>query len=324
MGCPQCHNDEISSSGMCLYCGFQVEANTPESPVQEGENEARTFSGAIEIDYSDSKKEPEGKEEIPGWRRELSERLKAIRQKREQVSVPVKPQAAAVPSISSVPRPRPAPVPDRPAEMFRKRAPARAQEKPSGPVPQQKILQPVHTPVPKAPSPGEVQKIIDDAMSRRSPAPAAGTPREISFSAAPKEAGEGKLILLSRTLSGLVDLIFVVLCTGVFVIAADVFSGILIVDSISVLNFSGLFLLIYLFYSLFFLATSNQTLGMMITDLRVVGWGEKRPLIGQLVGRCFSYLISLMVLGIGLVWSLFDRESLCFHDRVSHTHIIRI
>ena len=90
------------------------------------------------------------------------------------------------------------------------------------------------------------------------------------------------------------------------------------------LNFSGLFLLVYFFYSIFFLAASNQTLGMMITDLRVVGSDEGRPLIRQLVGRCFGYLISLMGLGIGLLWSLFDRESLCFHDRVSHTHIIRI
>ena len=42
----------------------------------------------------------------------------------------------------------------------------------------------------------------------------------------PTATREGKLILLSRTLSGLVDLLIVVLCTGVFIIAADYFSGI--------------------------------------------------------------------------------------------------
>ena len=81
---------------------------------------------------------------------------------------------------------------------------------------------------------------------------------------------EGKLILLSRTLSGLVDLIIVLLCSGVCIIAADFFSGIIALDTISYLIFSVLFLLIYFFYSLFFLAASNQTIGMMITDLRVV------------------------------------------------------
>jgi uncharacterized RDD family membrane protein YckC len=322
MSCPQCHNDEISSSGMCLYCGFQVEPGMPDPPIAKSEDEDRTFSGMIEIDYSDSASESEA--EMPEWRRELSERLKAIRQKREQMGASAKLQGEAAHAVSAAHRPRAVPVPDRSAETLRKRAPARVQERPAGPVPQQKTLQPLQPPVLEAPKPGEVQRIIDDAMSRRPVPPAADIPLQISFSAAPRDTGEGRLILLSRTLSGLVDLIFVVLCTGAFIIAADTFSGILVVDSISLLNFSALLLLIYFLYSLFFLAASNQTLGMMITDLRVVGWDERRPLIRQLVGRCLGYLVSLMGLGIGLLWSLFDRESLCFHDRVSHTHIIRI
>ena len=87
---------------------------------------------------------------------------------------------------------------------------------------------------------------------------------------------------------------------------------------------AALFLLIYFLYSIFFLASSNQTLGMMITDLRVVGSDERRPLMRQLVGRCFGFLLSFFGLGIGLLWSLFNRESLCFHDRISHTRVIRI
>jgi uncharacterized RDD family membrane protein YckC len=324
MSCPQCHNNEISSSGICLFCGFQVEAIEPDPPIGESENVDRPFAGIIEIDYAGGPEEAEAKAEMPEWRRELSERLKAIRQKREQMAVTAKPQAEAVASVSAAPQPRTDHVPDRPAETIRKRAPARVQGNPPGPLPQQKVLQPLQMPAPKAPDPGEVQKIIDNATSRHSLSPPAEIPVEISFSAAPKDAEEGKLILLSRILSGLVDLIFIVLCTGAFIIAADRFSGILVVDSISLLDFAGLFLLIYFFYSLFFLAASNQTLGMMITDLRVVGSDARRPLIRQLVGRCFGYLVSLIGLGIGLLWSLFDRESLCFHDHVSHTHIIRI
>jgi len=131
-------------------------------------------------------------------------------------------------------------------------------------------------------------------------------------------------MLLSRTLSGLIDLIVVVLCTGGFILAADHFAGIVILDSISLFDYSALFLMTYILYSIFFLAACGQTIGMMITDLRVVGSGRKRPSVSRLLGRCLGYLLSLLVLGIGLLWSLFDRESLCFHDRVSLTRVVRV
>ena len=135
---------------------------------------------------------------------------------------------------------------------------------------------------------------------------------------------EGKLILLSRTLSGLVDLIIVLLCSGVCIIAADFFSGIIALDTVSYLIYSVLFLLTYFFYSIFFLAASSQTIGMMITDLRVVDADGGRPSISQLLRRGFGHLASLLVLGLGLLWSLFDRESQCFHDRISDTRVIRL
>jgi uncharacterized RDD family membrane protein YckC len=116
----------------------------------------------------------------------------------------------------------------------------------------------------------------------------------------------------------------IVLCTGGFVLSAEYFSGITVVDQVSLIDFLVLFLLNYFLYSLFFLSASNQTIGMMITDLRVVGTGEKRPSTGQLLRRSLWHLASLFGLGIGLLLSLFDRENLCFHDRHSGTRVERI
>ena len=135
---------------------------------------------------------------------------------------------------------------------------------------------------------------------------------------------ENKYILLSRTLSGLIDLIIVVLCTVAFIIAADSFAGIVTLDGISAIEYAVLFLLIFFLYSIFFLAASGQTVGMMITDLKVVGILNSRPSIGQLFIRCFGYLLSLFVFGFGLLWSFFDRKNRCFHDRLSDTSVIRI
>jgi uncharacterized RDD family membrane protein YckC len=344
MGCPQCNSNEISSSGICLVCGYQLEADKPAAEPAAEEKENGSFPGMIEMNYSEGAHEPSAKEELPQWRQELSQRLQAIKQKREIVGAAEHPQVEASIALSpaktqtggaqAASSARPAEKPPVPKSTLEPpRSPDASPERlviHRTHTPRQKTLQPLEPepfsvkPAPKTADPKEIQTLIDNAISMQSaaaPAPVA----EITFSAAkqpPRQ--EGKLILLSRTLSGLIDLILITLCAGAFVIAADFFSGIVVLDAISLICCSVLLLLTYFLYSILFLAASNQTLGMMITDLRVVGNDEKRPSLRRLLGRSLSYLISLFGFGIGLLWSLFDRESQCFHDRISHTHVIRV
>jgi uncharacterized RDD family membrane protein YckC len=294
-----------------LVCGYQVPANTPEP-----KREDHSFPGMIEMDYSEGTQEPSPKEELPQWRKELSQRLQAIKQKREGAQIQTK---APVPIVE------PKPI------MHIERAPVRKPvPKLPVPVPRQKTLQPLEPepitakPVLKTADPQEIQKLIDSIVSRQSATAPVPIPEIPSSAPETFVDREGKLILLSRTLSGLVDLIFVTLCAGGVIVAADFFSGIVALDTISFVDFSALFLLTYFVYSIFFLAASCQTIGMMITNLRVVGVGETRPSLRQLLGRCCVYLVSLLGLGIGLLWSLFDRQSLCLHDRFSDTRIVRI
>ncbi len=339
MGCPQCQSDEISPSGVCLICGYRTaepatrksaddeRSASGETPETASKN-SQSYSGMIEIDYAEGS--PETLEsDIPKWRQELSQRLNEIKRKREAMGATRQEHKAA-----STPGPQ-----IRPAESLSElqakllqRLPARKPQPPPAPPPRQKTLEPlapesdsIGTPL-KAKTRQEIQKLIDGAVSKqvaplKTSTGVAGIPR---YKPNPALNQEGKLILLSRTLSGLVDLILVVLCTGIFIMAADFFSGIVMLDRISLIYFSILFLLNYFLYSLFFLSSTNQTIGMMITDLRVAGRDEMRPTMPQILGRCCGYLISLFGLGIGLLSSLFDRESLCFHDRHSGTHVVRI
>jgi uncharacterized RDD family membrane protein YckC len=415
MGCPQCQSEEISSSGTCLVCGFQVKVDplAAESPADDKVRSG--YSGVIEMIYSGSDRDsPQGeesseKEEIPPWRQELSQRLQAIRQKRETlgpesnsqpepvilavpaVTIPEKPPAAPAPvekprvrekaekplvskpaaklavaepaakppSLEPVERPPEKPplqeTPDKPlvpeqaekpsvSEQANKprvpdatpepaRPVAAAPEKPripSSPRPRQRTLQPLEPPPSsvkpsqKTADPKEIRQLIDSAVSRQSGAARASIPQISIAASARMRRTEGKLILLSRTLSGLIDLIFVVICGGIFILATDYFSGIIFLDSISLVDYALLFLLTYFLYSIFFLTACGQTMGMMITGLRVVGKDQKRSSIRQLFGRCLGYLVSLLGLGIGLLWGLFDGESRCFHDRISNTRVIRI
>lgn len=326
MDCPQCCSNEISPAGICLVCGYEI-------PEQDSEPETGPagFSGAINLDYSEGTADPDQGSELPGWRQELSERLNAIRQKRAMA-------AAGSQENKSAPEPLSAaqqhPVADElsalQARLLEKKPVRRQRQQPNAP--RQIALQPIAEPKIRKPAAmpddsEEIQRLIDRAISRhQEPADGFQEPELTPgyFPEKDERDDDGKLILLSRTLSGLVDLIVVVLCTGVFVIAADYFSGIVVLDKISMINLSALFLLIYFLYSLFFLGASNQTIGMMITELRVVGTGNRRPSMLQLYGRCLGHLVSLFGLGIGLVISLFDKGNRCFHDRQSGTYVVRL
>jgi uncharacterized RDD family membrane protein YckC len=138
------------------------------------------------------------------------------------------------------------------------------------------------------------------------------------------EHRDDKLILLTRTLAGLVDLILVVVSCGASIFAVDILEGITLIDSVSLMYYTMLLLATYFVYSLFFLSTARQTVGMMLTDLRVVGTTVGPPTIAQLLLRCCVFLVGLAAAGVGLLWGCFDRQSRCLHDLASRTRVERI
>jgi uncharacterized RDD family membrane protein YckC len=173
------------------------------------------------------------------------------------------------------------------------------------------------------PDPDKLQKLLDTIVLRQAEPSVPSTPGASAKTAVPEESGD-MLILLSRTLSGFMDLVLVLLLTGGFVLAADFFSGVEMIDGISKAWYTALLLATYFLYATFFLSTANQTIGMMIKDLRVVGDNGLRPGLDQVLMLSAGFLLSIFALGVGLLWSFFDREHRCLHDRLSHTRVVRI
>ncbi len=348
MVCPQCNNDEVDASGKCSICGYQVELNPTKVDSTAVEKETNSFNGAIEMDSSNNQAKPQQNDTLPMWRQELSQRLQTIRQKRESAGGVDRPKIETDTPPSADFQSRTVEKPTAPPIQFAAKTSDQDLSQKTRPAsdgsgeegsdlqrarsPRQQTMDSLDPrlfktrPIAKTDDSRRIPRLIDGAVSKQ--LGRSGT--QSSFAKASllhtNQPGHhsGKLILLSRTLSGLIDLIFIVLCMGIFIIAADVYSGIIVMDLMSFVVYSALFLLIYFVYSVIFLATSNQTIGMMITNLRVVGIDKSRPLLGQLLSRCCAYLISLFGLGIGLLWGIFDRESSCFHDRFSRTRVIRI
>jgi uncharacterized RDD family membrane protein YckC len=326
MKCPRCEKDEVGPDGICLACNYKI-AGT--------ETFAETESGIHESRNSPDETVPlTTQEELSPWREQLAQRLAALKKEREKAESVKQPLFGN--NAPELQKPS-AEIPIQPASLFPEHAgthQSRKQihktESPSQSYrpaePQQKTMASLGPEVygagrePESSNTENIRKLIDSAVARQST-----HAEEVPiFRPEPSVEQENKFILLSRSLSGLIDLIVAILCTGVFIIAVDYFSGIVILDGVSLIEFTGLFLLIYFSYSIHFLATSGQTVGMMITDLRVIGVEGTRPSIGQLFSRCLGYLLSVIVLGAGLIWSLFDRQNLCFHDRFSNTSVTRL
>jgi uncharacterized RDD family membrane protein YckC len=67
----------------------------------------------------------------------------------------------------------------------------------------------------------------------------------------------------------------------------------------------------------------GQTLGLRAWKLRVVT-ADGEPLTWLDAARRFAASAILLIPpGLGLVWSLLDSESRCWHERLSRTRIVR-
>jgi len=73
-------------------------------------------------------------------------------------------------------------------------------------------------------------------------------------------------------------------------------------------------------YMVFFLALSKATPGMKYACLEFRTFSGERPARAERLLRLGALLLSILPLGLGVVWALFDKQHLCWHDRLSATY----
>ena len=68
----------------------------------------------------------------------------------------------------------------------------------------------------------------------------------------------------------------------------------------------------------------TATPGKMIVKVKIVDFetGEK-PTLGQLIGRYFAYIASMVPLFLGLIWVAFDKQKRGWHDKLSGTAVVK-
>ena len=82
-----------------------------------------------------------------------------------------------------------------------------------------------------------------------------------------------------------------------------------------------LVLVVYAFFVGFW-TRSGRTLGMQSWGLQLETADGGTPSVAAASLRFFATIISLVPLGLGFLWQLWDRENLTWHDRISRTRIV--
>ncbi len=78
---------------------------------------------------------------------------------------------------------------------------------------------------------------------------------------------------------------------------------------------------VYVFF-VFFWSRGGQTLGMRAWRLRVETWDGQVPTFTRATLRFVLALVSLVPLGLGFFWQLWDKDRLTIHDRYSGTRLV--
>ncbi len=73
-------------------------------------------------------------------------------------------------------------------------------------------------------------------------------------------------------------------------------------------------------YQTFFFTFTEVTPGMRYAGISLCTLDDQRPEQAQLHRRVFALILSLLPVGLGVLWAIFDEQHLSWHDRLSGTY----
>ena len=82
--------------------------------------------------------------------------------------------------------------------------------------------------------------------------------------------------------------------------------------------------LLFLLYHAFFFMLASATPGMKWARVALITFAGERPTRRQRLGRLWALGLSLLPVGLGVAWAIFDEEHLSWHDRLSGTYARKV
>jgi uncharacterized RDD family membrane protein YckC len=178
------------------------------------------------------------------------------------------------------------------------------------PQPTQKITVPVSKSQPKRVD----ADIIEEAMTI-DPETREATPVE--------EFYDDHAPVFSRVAGSLIDLLVVAFASSAFAAIIELTNGNW-ADWRVLASMGGIVLVVMFLYLTVATALAGRTWGMSLVSLRAVDADTGLPpTTKQSVARATLYIISLIALGLGIFYALFDAEGRTVHDHLSGTVVVR-
>jgi uncharacterized RDD family membrane protein YckC len=125
-----------------------------------------------------------------------------------------------------------------------------------------------------------------------------------------------------RLTASLIDVGFVLTATLMF---AAIFSRMspLAASSRMLLGLGVLSASLWAIYQYLFLVHTGSTPGLQLVSLAVTRFAGGLPSRGARRFRALAMALSALSMGLGFFWCLLDADTLCWHDRITHTYLTR-
>ncbi|MBA2340597.1 MAG: RDD family protein [Pyrinomonadaceae bacterium] len=164
-----------------------------------------------------------------------------------------------------------------------------------------------------------ISEVVDDALIAKREAE-----QEAARSATvPSEIFDDQAPLAARSVAAVVDLLIVAFVASPFAAIIELTSGNW-GDWRVAASMVGIVTLVLFLYSAAAIALAGRTWGMSLVSLFVVDVKTGLPpTLAQAVKRAFFFLLSIVTLGLGALYSLFDAERRALHDHLSDTIVVR-
>jgi uncharacterized RDD family membrane protein YckC len=179
--------------------------------------------------------------------------------------------------------------------------------------PTAKVALPVSKPQPKQLIPEEVEEnrpeVLDD--------------EDLGETEFDEALYDDRAPVLSRLAGSAVDLLVVAFASSPFAAIIELTNGNW-GDLRVMASMGGIVLIVMFLYLTAATALAGRTWGMSLVSLRAVDADTGLPpTTKQSVGRAILYILSLITLGLGILYALFDAEGRTAHDHLSGTAVVR-
>jgi len=126
-------------------------------------------------------------------------------------------------------------------------------------------------------------------------------------------------VVSHRVASAALDLSMVVIAVGFFLILLQLLPGPIRLDRQAMIVYLGLSSVVVVFYKLLWCLANADPPGMRWTHLQLLNFDGRPPTRNERLLRLGAGCLSVVAVGVGIMWVLVDDESLSWHDHISKT-----